>query len=83
MIFWFFDANLRIISELSDVQIGFCDVQSSFLDFLALGTAVQKHKQESGLLAQQESRFMDSSPFFPKMTKNEMSMISENASVVH
>lgn len=29
------------------------------------------------------SRFTDSCPFFPKMTKNGKSMISENASVVH
>ena len=83
MIFWFFDANLRIISELSDVKIDFCAVRYSFLDFLALNAAVRNSKLQSGLLAQQESRFMDSSPFFPKMPKNEKSMISENASVVH
>ena len=78
-----FVANLRIISELSDVPIGFCDIRYSFLDFLALCAAVQNSKQQSELLAYQKSRFTDSRPFFPKMPKNEMSMISKNASAVH
>ena len=48
-----------------------------FLDFLALCAAVQNSKQQSELLAYQKSRFTDSRPFFQKMTKNEMSMISK------
>ena len=54
-----------------------------FLDFLALNAAIRNSKQQSELLAYQMSRFTDSRPFFPKMPKNEMSMISENASAVH
>ena len=78
-----FVANLRIISELSYVPIGFCDIRYSFLDFLALCAAVKNSKQQSELLAYQKSRFTDLRPFFQKMTKNEMSMISKNASAVH